>query len=506
MAAIQGNATAEQARTRVEMQATEARARADVQVAQVRAAAVTQVAQARAAAIEAEIKRADNMAKETTARTDREAGTNLLVVSAPVLVGLGLAALLAVDYALHDVAAVQRLRMLKQLRRCEVPPTVVLREELPIERPPLQLKGLPTMVLGPSGAGKSTALALAAREAAKPSSKDVPPQPVVLIRVRLPKDAINNAGVPEVSATERLSALTQSFCAQVGYPSRPSLVSLLLSRTLSVRTSVEWTGTPQQQCSHLISGLRALFDISERLHHERVAAGVSLKYAPPVLLFDGVQDLVKDERLAAAGGTVVFNELAALLVAYCVDRKVVRAAVAGSSALLAIKFGNTGVANLNRWNFYVVEDPDPKVVETQLEKAGFNKKEAADIVERVGTRLRTLGDLLLEGPKARSANDFIALEYSKAFTEFSRLLASSGPEGTRTCLLNMLERIWANERGWCKKLCYDDLTAQEVEVLVSSSAVLYLPPGGGGVTFQSQLHRNVWEDFRRKFVKDDQLW
>lgn len=51
-----------------------------------------------------------------------------------------------------------------------------------------------------------------------------------------------------------------------------------------------------------------LFEAAEQLYHERLHQGISPAAAKPLLIFDGVQDLIKDERLAAAGGPVAARQ------------------------------------------------------------------------------------------------------------------------------------------------------------------------------------------------------
>jgi hypothetical protein len=77
--------------------------------------------------------------------------------------------------------------------------------------------------------------------------------------------------------------------------------------------------------------------VSEELQRERQRTMDPLD-AAPMLLFDEVQDLVKDARLARAGGRLILSVLGTLLVSYGVDRRAVRAMVTGSSAEVAFAF------------------------------------------------------------------------------------------------------------------------------------------------------------------------
>jgi hypothetical protein len=191
----------------------------------------------------------------------------------------------------------------------------------PLPQTPLLLGFRPLMLLGPTGCGKSAALARATREAA--SSRT----PCVLVRWRLPESARREtaAGARAPAAEAPLLTVSKALFQQIGYPLRRAwVVSLLSSGVVAVGL---WTQEDMESLAlleardRLLHALRVLFRAAAQVQGERAAAGVPALDAAPVLLFDDVLDLVQDERLAGAGGGLVFKILALLLIGYCVDRQ-----------------------------------------------------------------------------------------------------------------------------------------------------------------------------------------
>lgn len=303
---------------------------------------------------EAEAKRAESATART--RAEAEARTHAEAVRAesvrsllPLAGGVALAALLAVDFYRHESNGFIRRRLLATLRSCRAPQTTtnaspLVLSTLPVAQRPLALGLLPTMVLGPTGCGKSTLLASLARDHAAARTGE----PTVFLRLRLPS---SHAPLPEGVTSNDPSAwslaeahtLMDSVAAQVfrpiGFPLRRALVlsvprALYMQLATKLGFSADFTSPSSDR---VCDTLRMLFDVLEQLHHERTQSAESIPRdeASPVLLVDEVQDLIKVSRLAAGGSRAVFNTLAQLLDMYCVDRGVVRAAVAGSSALLS---------------------------------------------------------------------------------------------------------------------------------------------------------------------------
>jgi hypothetical protein len=82
--------------------------------------------------------------------------------------------------------------------------------------------------------------------------------------------------------------------------------------------------------------------------------------------------------------------LGALLVNYCVDRRAVRAVVAGSSAELYFAFEERSPLRGARWDCYTLPDPEVRATTAALVARGYSETEARGIVDLCGTRLRLL--------------------------------------------------------------------------------------------------------------------
>lgn len=250
------------------------------------------------------------------------------------------------------------------------------------------------------------------------------------------------------------------------------------------------------QRDRLSFALQLLFDAAEQLWLERMAAGVAHEHAPIVLLFDEVQDLVKRKRLAAVGGRYVFEQLGMLLVAYGVDRGAVRSAVAGSSAMLAIEFDKT-IASGARWGYHEMADPAPLVVINALVDRGYTHREAAAMVELVGTRLRLLEKPLKNGPAGTTCDVFLQASRKFASGQFEGLV-NEGTGGTgKGSVYDVLERIVAHEAGTGAAPKVSQLSKASREA--DFSKVLYV---GLDHAIQSQLHRTVWGEIRGQFVRE----
>lgn len=428
---------------------------------------------------------------------------------APLAAVGGAFVVLLADFMWHDVAAVNRWRMLHKLRACRVPVTALTQpiRVLPTGQSRLVLGPLPTMVLGETGSGKSVALAQVARETAQPPvGSGIAPCPVVYIRMRQPK--AHTAGVSASSsetddkaeATNRLAATARQVYSQIGFPPRQSYLSAFSASLKRLKVwEVEWQGFARSAPrDRMVEALRMLFDVAEQLYVERREAGVPEQHAPIVLLFDEVQDLIKSKRLAEAGGRYVFDELAVLLVAYGVDRRFVRTAVAGSSALLSVEFDTT-VASGTRWSYHQMEDPAPEAVVQALGDMGYSAAEAASMVELVGTRLRLLEAPLTKGAAAVDASGFIRSARQVAVGHFDDILRKGklAPDSRRG-LIDVLERIREFEAGMGSQPSLSDMS--EALIALDLSKVLYVRVDRC-LAFQSRLHSKVWAELRTKYVE-----
>lgn len=357
---------------------------------------------------------------------------------------LALGGALAWDWYTHESPEYIKRQMASHLRKCRVPEAArglpVSTLVLPVSQYPLTLGFLPTMVLAPSGAGKSTLLAKAAREAAMPADAARAPAPAVLVRIRhTPTSA--GAAVEmssDLSAYAQLDATAQLVYSQIGFPVRRALLKLVLDGVeITMKGGMSYKLKADTVTSRLSTALSTLFEVSATLCHERVAAGLSREEAAPVLLFDEVQDLIRDDRLANAGGLAVFLALSKLLVMYGVDQRVVRTAVTGSSALLSVFFERT-VARGGRWSFYELRDPDEGPVLAALCAGGYSPCDAADMVALCGTRLRLLEEPLAVGAAVLGAREFIAAAHTSAVAHFEDVLSAGSVADAAGALLHWM--------------------------------------------------------------------
>lgn len=186
-------------------------------------------AQADSQRAEAEVKRAE------VARLNRSATVGDLRTLLPLVLGVSLAAGLALDFYRHESPSYIRRRMLATLRSYRMPPapatsSLVASRMLPVPREPLKLGPLPTMVLGPTGCGKSTLLASLARESASLKNGARSPTPTVFVRMRLPS-AVAAARDIDTHRTASLAETHQlidsqavAVFRQIGYPVRRAMV------------------------------------------------------------------------------------------------------------------------------------------------------------------------------------------------------------------------------------------------------------------------------------------
>ena len=455
-------------------------------------------------------------AAETTRATADAAATTTRAVAAvvPVVLTLAAVAALALDFYAHESPSHIRRRMLRTLRVCRLPPSVPAARPalLPVAQAPLTLGVLPRMLLGPTGCGKSTLL----EELARGALAAPVPAPTVLVRLRLP--SVERAEIAEVgagadagsagagailsSSRELMDSAALQFYEQIGFPLRRSLLGSVFSRGfifMGQRTQAELAvATMRETRARLVGALEMLFSVCAQVRDERVAAGMSALDAAPVLLFDEVQDLIKDSRLKRAGGDLVFHMLGTLIVAYAVDRKAVRVAVAGSSAELDFAFGASTAARGNRWDYFALADPSAAAVAGALEQRGYTSGEARDMIALCGTRLRLLQGPLEKGSAAVRAADYLAEFAARGHASISNLFEPLD-HASAARLAGVLDGIAAADAGAAgsarpKKSA---LPAGLREADISSALYVDLTRQ---LFFQSQLQARAWAAHRGAYV------
>jgi hypothetical protein len=329
------------------------------------------------------------------------------------------------------------------------------------------------------------------------------PAPVVLVRMRLPSTPPSavNAAVNEVPVTgiTLMDATAKQVFSQIGFPMRRSFLAGILSRGFTLKgehTQVELNPGSKDR---LLAAMQLLFEVCEELKLERQKSMKPMD-AAPVLLFDEVQDLIKDERLRRAGGQLVLDMLGSQIVAYCVDRQAVRAVITGSSAELQFEFAASTPLRGNRLDYFDLKDPETGTVITALQiEGGYNEEEARSMTDLCGTRLRLLQKPLTIGKKGISAANFLSqastLGRSDYASVFYKLNASEG-----MLLAKLIDNIEALEsgQGVAKRLLKDSLL--EALRRVDMSPILYLDHNNE-LFFQSQLHRRTWAQVRNEYLK-----
>ena len=202
-----------------------------------------------------------------------------------------------------------------------------------------------------------------------------------------------------------------------------------------------------------------------------------------------MHDLIRDDRLARAGGRQLFDELATLLVAYCVDRRAVRAAVAGSSALLSVEF-DKAVAAGARWAYYELQDPDAGAVRDLLCAQGYSSADAEAMIQLCGTRMRLLEGPLTLGAKALGAEEFMQLSRAMAHRQFADLLRVAAAPDARV-FANTLNAVLKSELD--KHQAPSTLSRSFTERHAEKANKVLFVRLDGSLVFQSRLHADVWK-------------
>ena len=443
-----------------------------------------------------QLARADKLRAET-ARDNATVYGALAARAALVLCGLGLVADLYVNESPEYIEFRVRRALRASAQGASHAPDVA--PPLPVLQAPLALGFKPLMLLGPAGCGKSTLLARIAREAVSART------PTVLVRWRLSEDARRESPASE-PAELSLAIASEALFRQIDYPLRRAwLYSVLKSGVGIIMGQNTQADLAPESRDRLMHALRVLFRAAEGLQQERLAAGMSALDAAPVLLFDEAHDLVKDERLASAGGRAVFKTLALLLIGYCVDRHAVRAVVAGGSVELDTAVSRAAPYN-GRWAHYELKDPEASTVTAALREAGYTDYEARLLVAECGTRLRLLEGPLLQGAGAVPAAEFLAASATAGDAAVSALFEGLSAEdaGRLTSVLSAVAVAdCAGGEAAAARPLAKDLPAAVSAAGEAFTSVVYTDRSRR-VNFQSRVVARAWE--RREGTRGGEAW
>jgi hypothetical protein len=288
---------------------------------------------------------------------------------------------------------------------------------------------------------------------------------------------------------------TQIF-SQLGFPSRRSLVGMVLSRGVMLHGQLTQAELEMPDSSNrLIKALNYMFEVCALLQAERLASGISPLDAAPLVLIDEAQDLVKDARLRWSGGERVLATLSSSLVLYGVDRQAIRAVIAGSSAELY--FALTSPASGARFCYHDLADPTPDAMKDALCARGYTRSDAESMVGLCGTRLRLFDDPLRRGAVAVSVASFLTSSLDIAATDFASVFYSlDTPDSER--LARLLDAVSAADDATdvgqatkrpSKMSLWPSVMSLDLAPVLFVDRTRYF-------NFQSQLHRHSWQAVR----------
>ncbi len=367
----------------------------------------------------------------------------------------GFVVFLVADHILHENETIILWNMKRVLRSPDR--STISKPILPVPGPKFEVNGsIPTMLIAPTGAGKSTLMQRYLHECAEAS------RPARLIHFRTSNADRGKTGesekLPEAKneseAVTRLNNIARDIFVQVGYRNRRSYFFLLWSQIQAIK-GITLDQEAKTISNELINCLTLLFRATAEVYKERVAKSGDSEKSKCVILFDEVQDLIKDNRLAAVGGIAVFSHLATLLVSNCIDIPTVNAAVAGSSSQIRAAFNKT-VANNFRWYLFELSDPTRETIVDELRRLGYDDIVIDKIIDVCGTRLRLLEKLLIQqcDPKTIEiilnrhldiAESSIKMLLNETTDDIPKLLDSlRAPTNTKIPLTSVSEKTQAN--------------------------------------------------------------
>jgi hypothetical protein len=421
---------------------------------------------------------------------------------------IGTVLALALDYIWHDTKSAIKWNMKRKLLACERPPTVPALPKpaarLATDQPTPQLTFLPTALLGPTGCGKSTVLRDLARAFILADT------PTLLIGIRMPSEDSSKRPLTIGEAKKLMDATARQVCSLVGFPARRSIIGPLLDlvvdlvaaakatpkaeadSTGAVQASAEGSAMLVPSGSRLMTCFTCLFEVAAQVARNRQAAGMTELEAAPVLLLDGLEDFIKDDRIKNAGGQILLNHLACLMINASVDTRTVRVCFTGSSAKLL--FALPSLARGFRLQYEYQADPTRESLLQALTSHKYSAEDAARMVNLCGTRLHLFDSPLHKDPPPPAAT-FMSTVTMSAKGDF-RGVEGSLAAADKARFAAMLDRVEASYSGGLTVLD-SRATMPPSAVLIDLAPILFVDHTHT-LTFQSDLHRKVWQTERKR--------
>jgi NACHT domain len=427
-------------------------------------------------------KKSISMANQKAARLEAEAKSQAKsrtpYVAATAAVTAGTVLWLGASYLYRDFRPVLLWRVKRGLLRYRGWEALTRAKQLQVsaQEPFLVPAHVGTMLLGPAGCGKSTLLQHLASDAAQRKI------PTALVRLNYGDEK------GRVDPSRSLRELMTRVCTAIDYPTQSSLLgSILRENSASSSTKVSADLAPARR---LEDALSTLFVAAEQLYEKR-SKTMDAAVARPLLLFDGVHDVLKSGRSGAAGGKEVFRRLATLLTDGCCDNKFVRAVVTGSSRDLDTAFSKTSMSGPSCWHYLELADPDEAAVREKLQnESGYTKEEASRLIDAFGTRPRLLTLPFHLGREKLDVDAFIDQQMEIAAEEIQSLLKNV-PQAE--------EALHALKAG--KSVHIDTLPPSAV-VCPYFSMVFFLQQDGY-LRFQNKLMENAWAQWGAREEGDE---
>lgn len=401
---------------------------------------------------------------------------------------------LAIDWAVHAHKPFIRWRVKWRLQAGALLQRAVRAPVKLLPSVPVQLRGsfLPTLLYGPSGCGKSLYLSQLARQVAATRV------PVALVRFRQPKDSSASASAKRTIDSGAMRRMATELCSQVGYPIRDPVLVLAWQSLRSFRISgagveVDVKLQSKQASQRAQDALTTLFEAAKEL---RTQAPTHSDAAAPVLLFDEVHDLMRDDRLRDYGGKEVFMTLSGLMVAYGTDERVAHIVVAGSSFLFVRELHEASTITRSRTACMRLPDPPVDAVVTALVANGYTEAQAQAMVSLCGPRLRLLEAPLQRGPSDAAGvyETFTSQCRSAAAESLRAVFGNMSPGAQVQQLAHLLDRIEAADASGADRPKLRDL--QKVKNGTTSASSIIFIDESYQLYFQSNVVRALWGELR----------